>query len=396
MARGRRRQLGGIDRLPSARWRVRVIDPATGRRVSIGSFKTKAEAERAFAAATADQQRGGWVAPERGRITLAEYADNWLTSRLTTRGEPLRPRVRELYRGYLDNHIVPTLGSVPLSQLTTPMVRRWHADLLSGGLGRSTTAKCYRLLRAILNTAIEDHHVVANPCAIKGAGVEAAPERPIPDIGRVYAAADTVSPRHRALVLLAAFCGLRKGELFALRRRDVDMLHRLIDVQAQRQESKAGRQLVGPPKSEAGRRTLAIPTEIVPDLQAHLDQWVGTAPGALLFVGEKGGPLRAGVWQREWVNARNSVGMPGLRLHDLRHVAGTLAAATGASTKEIMRRLGHATQDAALRYQHATDERDRKLADGIDRLIREAREEPGADVIPITTDNEANADGVAR
>lgn len=96
------------------------------------------------------------------------------------------------------------------------------------------------------------------------------------------------------------------------------------------------------------------------------------------------------------MNARNSVGMPGLRLHDLRHVAGTLAAATGASTKEIMRRLGHATQDAALRYQHATDEWDRKLADGIDRLIREAREEPAADVIPITTDDEANEDGVAR
>lgn len=129
--------------------------------------------------------------------------------------------------------------------------------------------------------------MIANPCAIKGAGVESAPERPIPDIGRVYAAAAAVSPRRRALVLLAAFCGLRKGELFALRRRDVDMLHRIIDVHAQRQESKTGRQLLGPPKSEAGHRTLAIPAEIVPDLQAHLDQRVGTAPDALLFIGEK-------------------------------------------------------------------------------------------------------------
>lgn len=385
MARGKRRQLGGVDRLPSGRWRVRVADPATGARLSIGTFTTKAEAERAFAAALIDQQKGAWVAPENGRVTLTDYADGWLRSRLTSRGEPLRPRVRELYRGYLDNHILPTFGSVELGQLTTARIRRWNADMLADGPGASTTAKCYRLLRSILNTAIEDHHLVSNPCTIKGGGVESAAERPIPDISRVYALADAVSPRNRTIVLLAAFCGLRKGEMFGLRRRDVDMLHRVIEIRAQRQELKSGEQIVGPPKSDAGRRTLAIPTEIVADLEVHLDEWVGASPDAMLFVGEKGGPVRAGVWHREWVHARNSVGLPGVRLHDLRHVAGTLAAATGASTKEIMRRLGHATQDAALRYQHATDERDRKLADGIDRLIREAREEPSADVVPFET-----------
>jgi integrase len=89
------------------------------------------------------------------------------------------------------------------------------------------------------------------------------------------------------------------------------------------------------------------------------------------------------VWQRDWDRARRSVGLPSLHLHDLRHVAGTLAAATGAGTKEIMRRLGHATQEAALRYQHATDERDRVLASGIDRLIQAAREEPTAPVVPL-------------
>jgi integrase len=102
-----------------------------------------------------------------------------------------------------------------------------------------------------------------------------------------------------------------------------------------------------------------------------------------VFVGDKGGGVRSGVWQREWERARRSVGLPALHFHDLRHVAGTLAAATGAGTKEIMRRLGHATQDAALRYQHATDERDRELANGIDRLIRAAREEPSAEVVAI-------------
>jgi integrase len=383
VARGRRRQIGGVDRLPSGRWRVRVGDPVTGQRLSLGTFRTKGAAEIAFAAAVADQQRGAWVAPEDGRVTLGEYASAWLASRLTTRGEPLRPRVRDLYEGYLVNHILPSLGRVPLGQLTTASIRRWHAGLLEHGVGRSTTAKCYRLLRAILNTAVEDRHLVANPCSIKGAGVEPADERAIPTIAQVYALADAVAPRYRALVLLAAFGGLRRGELFGLTRADVDLLHRVVHVRNQRQESKRGEQLTGPPKTVAGRRSLALPAELVPELEEHLSRWVAPVPDTLVFVGEKGAGVRPGVWQREWDRARRSVGLPGLHLHDLRHVAGTLAAATGAGTKEIMRRLGHATQGAALRYQHATDERDRVLASGIDRLIRAAREEPTAPVVAL-------------
>ena len=218
---------------------------------------------------------------------------------------------------------------------------------------------------------------------IKGAGVEPCDERAIPTIAQVYGLADAVAPRYRALVLLAAFGGLRRGELFGLQRVDVDLLHRTVDVRSQRQESSSGEQLIGPPKTIAGRRTLALPNELVPELEEHLARWVSLEPTALVFVGEKGQPVRAGVWQKEWDRARRSVGLPDLHLHDLRHVAGTLAAATGAGTKEIMRRLGHATQQAALRYQHATDERDRVLASGIDRLIQAAREEATAPVVHL-------------
>jgi hypothetical protein len=162
-------------------------------------------------------------------------------------------------------------------------------------------------------------------------------------------------------------------------------LHRRVDVHLQRQESRHGEQLIGPPKTAAGRRCLALPAELVPELEQHLARWVSPEAAALVFVGEKGGPVRAGVWQKEWDRARRSVGMPELHLHDLRHVAGTLAAAAGAGTKEIMRRLGHATQQAALRYQHATDERDRVLATGLDHLIQAARAEPSAPVVALTS-----------
>lgn len=384
MSRGRHRPTAGaIDRLPSGRWRVRIEDPVSQRRVSVGSFKTKGEAEAAFAAAVVNQQRGGWVTPENGRVTLDHYAPRWLATRLTSRGEPLRPRVRELYDGYLDHHILPALGDVGMARLSTATIRRWHADLLTGGLGPSTVAKCYRLLRAILNTAVEDGHLSANPCSIRGAGVEPCDERRIATVDEVYALADAVSPRLRAFVLLAAFGGLRRGELFGLTRRDINLLHRTLEVRAQRQESKSGATIVGPPKSAAGRRRLSLPAEIVPAIEDHLAQWVEAGPDALVFVGERGAPLRPGVWQREWVRARTKVGRPDLHLHDLRHVAGTLAAATGASTKELMRRLGHATPQAALRYQHATDDRDEGIAAGIDDIIRAARAATEDGVVPL-------------
>jgi integrase len=351
--------------------------------VSIGSYRTKSEAEAAFAAAVVAQKRGGWVTPEDTRVTVADYSQSWVEARLTSRGEPLRPRVRELYQGHLRNHINPTLGNVELGKLSTAKIRRWHSGLLAGGLGASTTAKCYRLLHAILNTAVEDSHLVANPCSIMGASVEPCDERVIPSIDEVFVLADMVAPHLRALVLLAAFGGLRRGELFGLRRRDIDLLHRTVDVHAQRQESKKGNMLIGPPKSDAGRRILALPAELVPVVEEHLARWVGRDSDAYVFVGEQGRPLRPGVWQRQWNAARTAIGRPELHLHDLRHVAGTLAAATGAGTKEIMRRLGHSTPQAALRYQHATDERDRVLADGIDLIIRAARQEDAAGVAAL-------------
>jgi integrase len=100
---------------------------------------------------------------------------------------------------------------------------------------------------------------------------------------------------------------------------------------------------------------------------------VGPDPAAWVFTGDKGGPLREAVWQHEWARARERVGLPDLHFHDLRHVAATLAAETGAGVKEIMYRIGHSSPQAALRYQHATQRRGRAIADGISKLIKRER-----------------------
>ncbi len=83
----------------------------------------------------------------------------------------------------------------------------------------------------------------------------------------------------------------------------------------------------------------------------------------------KGGPLRVHVWQKHWDCARRAVGLEQLHFHDLRHVANTLAAASGATTKELMYRMGHASPTAALRYQHATRDRDAIIAAALGQLM---------------------------
>jgi integrase len=370
--------------MPSGRWRVRVADPVTGARTSIGTFATKAEAEVALGKAFATQEKGGWVAPSRGRLTLEAYAGQWLSSRLTARGEPLRPNTQRLYETFLSNHILPPLGAAQLSQLTTARIRAWHGRVLAEGPGPQTAAKCYRLLRTILGTAVEDGLIAVNPCTIKGAGVEPSEERAIPTLAEVDALASTIRPSLRLFVLLAAVIGLRRGELLGLTRRNVDLLHRTIEVRVQRQEKRGGGHVLSEPKTDAGQRTLVIPSSLVPELEAHLDQYAAPGPDGVLFQGTKGGPLRVVVWQREWTRTRRALGLEHVHLHDLRHVAGTLAASTGAGTKELMYRLGHASPRAALLYQHATAQRDAAIADAIDAQLEAGRAEPTAPVVRLT------------
>jgi integrase len=188
-------------------------------------------------------------------------------------------------------------------------------------------------------------------------------------IDQVAELADAVGPRYRALVLLAAFGGLRWGELGGLRRRRVDLLHRTVAV-AEILTEVNGRLDIGPPKTEAGRRTVVLSAFLVDELATHLEQRGEPGPDGLVFPAPEGGPMRRSNFRRRtWEPATRAVGVPGLRFHDLRHSAGTLSAVAGATTKELMARMGHSSPRAALIYQHATAERDGAIADALDRLV---------------------------
>lgn len=373
---GRRRRFGSVRKLPSGNWQVRYPGADGLLRSDERTYESKSEAERRLVEIEADVRRGDWVDPDAGKVSVKEYAEKWIAER------DLEDRTPELYSGYLRNHIGPALGSTMLCDLTAPRVRSWRNTLKESGVGATTIARCYSLLRAVLNTAVDDEILRRNPCRIRGGGQAETPERPTAPLAEVFTIAASIDRRYRLLVLLAAFGQLRFGELVALRKSDLTVSqHGLagagiptLRVTRAVAELNSGRQRLKGPKSSAGYRTVALPAAILPEIRDHLDRYAEAGPDGRLFVGPKGATPRRSSFNRIWKRALASSGTKSdLHLHDLRHTGGTLAAQTGATLKEIMTRIGHGSTRAAMIYQHATSERDQRIAEALNLMIEEAR-----------------------
>lgn len=377
-SKGSRRRFGAVRKLPSGRYQARYVGPDNVERTAPETFPNKTDAEIWLSRKEVEICSQEWTDPDAGKVPFRDYAASWMTERT------LRPKTAQLYEGLLRLHINPVLGDRFLSEITARHVRQWHTKLLGeGGPGASTVAKAYRLLRGILNTAVEDELIKKNPCRIKNAGVERPEERPVLTVAEVFRLAAAVPPRFRALVLLATFGSLRWGELAALRRCHLDLDARTVRIEASVAEMKTGELVTGRPKSDAGARVVALPEIIVGDLTWHLQRFSESAPDGLVFVGEKGAQLRRSNFTKVWAKAITEAGIPKIHIHDLRHTGNTLAAMTGASLKELMARMGHSSAKAAMVYLHAAKDRDRAIADALGEIVKEGlklkEDEPSAE-----------------
>jgi integrase len=367
MSKRERRVFGSVRRLPSGRWQVRYRDLSGVMHTGPHTFTSKTDAARYLAMVEADLHRGAWADPKLGRITLAEWAKRWQAT--TTN---LRPTTRDLYAYLLRRFLLPTFGKAALSSIDALAVRAWLANLQAQQLSPSTVAKAYRLLSRILGAAVDAGYLVRNPCTVKGAGQERAPEMRFATVAQIAALAEAVGARYRALVLVAAYGGLRWGELVGLRVKRVDLLHGRVTVAEQVAEVN-GQLIPGPPKTSAGRRTITLPAVAAVALAEHLTEFAEPGPEGLVFPAPKGGYLRRSNFRRRWwVRATRTAGVDGLRFHDLRHSAATLALAAGANTRELMERMGHTSPQVALRYQHVMAGRDQAIAAALDELAQAA------------------------
>jgi integrase len=362
-----KRRFGRVRKLPSGRFQARYKGPDGIDRPAPRTFATKTDADRWLRLVEVDLVKGTWTNPDLGKVPLGEYLTTWIDHRTN-----LRPRTVDLYRWLHQRYIEPTMRDMLLANIAPGTVRAWRAHLLSDGVSATMAAKAYRLLRAVLNTAVDDELIRRNPCRIKGADQEHANERPTATVAQVFELAGLVCGRFRALVLLGAFTSLRYGELAALRRASFGPDCETVKVTASMVELRTGELIFGPPKSKAGRRIVTVPTTIRAEIRRHLDTYVPEDPDALVFTGSKGGALRPGNFHRaaRWKHITAEAGLPGFHFHDLRHTGNTLAAGTGASLADLMARMGHGSTRAALIYQHATQQADQAIAAALDNQIR--------------------------
>jgi integrase len=360
----KKRRFGRVRQLTSGRWQARYMGPDGIDRPAPETFPNKTDAVVWLTLKEAEIRNGDWINPDDGEICLSEYAATWIDER-----PGLRLKTVELYRYLARKHLAQVLGPMPIADIQPGHVRRWRKHLLDTEVSAVTLAKAYRLLKTIMTTAADDGAIRRNPCRIKGGGSESSPERQVLTVAQVFALGDAIAPRYCALVLLATFTSLRWGELCALRKSDIDMDARTVRVERSLTELQNGALAFGPPKSDAGRRTVGFPELIAPVLREHLSSFARPEDDGLVFTGPTGALLRRGNFRRRtWLPALKKAGLPVVHFHDLRHTGNNLTATAGANLRELMARMGHSSTRAALIYLHSTDERQREIADALGDL----------------------------
>lgn len=351
-------------KLPSGRWQVRYTGPDGTYVKAPKTFATKMDAEAWLTDRRREIDANLWNAaaatkkPE--QLTFGAYATGWLAGRQVA-GRPIKARTREHYQAILDDHLTEAFGQRQVAAITPRDVRDWYANTLADK--PTMRSHAYSLLRTIMGSAVNDELIDANPCRITGAGRAKRVHKIRPaSIEELATVTQEMPERLRLMVTLASWCALRFGETVELRRGDIDLGDEVIRIRRAAVRTNSGGFSVTTPKSDAGIRDVAIPPHIIPQIKAHLACQVGSKRDSLLFPNENGGHMQPSTLYRHWYKAREAAGRKDLRWHDLRHSGAVLAAATGASLAELMARLGHSTPQAAMRYQHAAQGRDKQIA----------------------------------
>jgi integrase len=357
-----RRGWGHIRRLPSKNFQASYIGPDVRRHTAPITFTVRSDAEGWLSRERRLIERQEWtppahrVAEQKAAITLGQYAETWLAQR------DLKERTRLHYQGLVVHF--PPLGELPLERLTPQRVREWHATTL---VNRPTSrSHAYGLLHAICATAVKDELLGSNPCQIERASRAHRQRQPvILTIAEPGQVAEVIEPQYRALVLICAWCGLRWGEVTELRRKDVGKDALILTVS--RGVTHRGGCRIDTPKSGKGR-TVVVPPHIRRDVLDHLELYVGKDKEALLFAPAQGGcHLADTTFRVHFGRALEKIGRQGVRVHDLRHFAGTQTARVG-NLRETMDRLGHSTVAASMAYQGRVNGRDVEIAEALSKL----------------------------
>lgn len=352
------------------------FDEFTGRRrrVTRRVRGSRADAERALTRLLAELDAGTWADP--GRVTLGRYLEERWLPHMSTR---LRASTWERYRSLVRHHVIPRIGRVPLGKLRPAHVQAVVDGMLAAGQSRASALQAYRVLAEALRHAVRWQLLAQNPAA------GASPPRPerrelvVLEASQIRALLEQArqTPWYVPL-LLAAACGLRRGEALGLRWRDVELEERKIRVTATLQRV-AGELRFEQPKTDRARRTVALPPFTASELRRHRREQaerrllIGSAWRDHDLVADRGdgGPLDPESFTHAFARLARQAGLPaGVRLHDLRHAYATELLRAGVHPKVVSEALGHASPAFTMTvYQHVLPSMGEQAAAAIEAAL---------------------------
>lgn len=328
------------------RWRVRYRKPDRSQTDKRG-FKTKRDAQLFAATVETDKALGTYIDPSAGRVTIKELGEAWLKRQVDW-----KPSYRRTMKSSWETHVLPKWGNVSASAIRKSDVQEWVTGL---NRSHSTTSRCLTILSSILDDAVSDRIILANPTKGVALPRRAHQKRAYLTVEQLEAFANaTTSKEHATMIRILGYCGLRWGELVGLHGTDIDFERKRISIT--RNAVEVGSKIeVGTPKTHEVR-TVPLPDFLIDDLRAVYRE-------GILFPGRNGyqrRPRASSDKRSWWRNAMISAGLS-LSPHNLRHTAASLAIKSGANVKAVQRMLGHSS--AAMTLDRYADLFDNDLDD---------------------------------
>jgi integrase len=371
---------GSLKQRSQGRWAIilDVRDPQTGQRkrrwFSFAGSRREAETERARL--ITELEKG--TAAEPSRLTVAAFLEKWL--------EYIKPQVApktvERYTGLIRANIVPAIGTVRLSKLQPITISAAYSAALAH-LAPRTVQHMHRCLSQALKQAVRWRPLPRNPCDDCGPPRVERRDMKVWDVETISTALElSRSWRVHIPVVLAALCGLRRGEIAALRWRHVDLDRAQLSVIESAEQTKNGVRLKSPKNGKG--RTVALPAIVVSELRAHrlrqaqdlLQLGVRLNDETFICAREDGEALQPNSIGHAWDRFLASTKLPRIRFHDLRHSHATIMLKSNIHPKIVSERLGHSRVALTMdTYSHVIPGMQEGAAAAIDAAFGTALDE---------------------
>ena len=379
MAKRRANGEGSLRKRKDGRWEGRYTagtDPVTGKAI-IKNVLGKTQAEVKEKLKRAIEETRGLDIVKAGQYTLGQWMDVWFENYAKLK---VRPSSHQTYKGYINNHIKPYVGSIPLSKLTSLDLQKLYKMLLAEGridriesknqpkgLSAKTVRNINQIISSALTLAKEQKLLSSNPadaCALPRVEHREMRTLPVEQLTSFLREAKETGVYEMYYIELAT--GLRRGELLGLKWQDIDMVNGTIRVQ--RQVARIDGEIVEAPlKTKNSYRNVSIGPDAIEVLK---EQKKKVGDSEYVFPSPNGGPISPDSVLNMLHRVLERAGLPKIRFHDLRHTFATLALQNGVDIKTVSGMLGHFSAGFTLdTYAHVTTSAQREAANTMGSVL---------------------------